>query len=509
MILAGGLGTRLYPLTINKPKALLEYKGKPLLSHLVSRIPRHIDILITINLKFESDFRQWQRGVGRDTELCIEETRSQEQKIGAVSSLDFWIKSKGIRDDLLVIAGDNYFEFDLSQFIAAYNGNNTLVAIHDIGDRSQARQFGVVQLDGHHIVELDEKPAKPKSSLVATASYILPSRVFPLLHQYCSGGKRDNLGSFISHLIATDEVHGYIFTEPWFDIGSNPGNFTLGQRGKQEVRDKLVGKEAEHWEQVARGWSVTGYSNELLAEHKRKTYLNLMARWAKLTNNKRILKTDLFAEAFVVEQFLFDIAPVSGVVGIDISAEIVKQAKRQTSQRGIDAGKYLCCDVKKLPLRDNSIDLIISDSTLDHFPSEADIITALKELGRVLRPGGILILTIDNKSNLTYPPYFIVRLWMKLGLSPYFIGRTLSLAKLRHTLEGIGLGVEESTAILHYPHPDGLVRWLEHSLRQLSRGRLNNAIRKGLDLLDRLEGKRIKYLTGRYIAVKAVKRGAA
>jgi glucose-1-phosphate thymidylyltransferase len=232
MILAGGFGTRLYPLTINKPKALLEYKGKPLLSYLCSKIPRNIDILITINLKFEADFRQWQRDVSRDIELCIEEARSHEQKKGAVGSLDFWIKSKDIRDDLLVIAGDNYFGFDLSQFIAAYNGNNTLIAIHDIGDRSQARQFGVVQLAGQRIVELEEKPAKPKSSLVATASYILPSRVFPLLHQYCSGNRRDNLGSFISHLIATDEVHGYIFTEPWFDIGSNLGNFTPSQRGK-------------------------------------------------------------------------------------------------------------------------------------------------------------------------------------------------------------------------------------------------------------------------------------
>jgi SAM-dependent methyltransferase len=273
---------------------------------------------------------------------------------------------------------------------------------------------------------------------------------------------------------------------------------------------KIQGKEAEHWGQVARGWSVKGYSNELLAEHKRKTYISLIARWAEVTSNQQILKTDLFAEAFELEQFLFDIAPVnSNVVGIDISTEIVALAKRQALKRGIDASQYLCSDVKKLPLRDSSIDLIISDSTLDHFPSEADIVTALKELGRVLRDGGILILTIDNKSNLTYPPYFIIRLWMKLGLSPYFIGRTFSLSRLRRALKEIELIVEANTAILHYPHPDGLVRWLERSLRKLSRGKLDNAIRKGLDLLDRLEGKRTRYLTGRYLAVKAVKRGAS
>jgi SAM-dependent methyltransferase len=268
-------------------------------------------------------------------------------------------------------------------------------------------------------------------------------------------------------------------------------------------------KEAEHWGEVARGWSERGYANELLGEQKRKTYIDLITRWAKLTAGQRILKTDLFAEAFGVEQFFFDIISAkSNVVGIDVSIEIVAEAKNQARSRRLDAGYYLCCDVKKLPLLDSSIDLIISDSTLDHFPTEAEIITALAELGRVLKGGGTLILTIDNKGNLTYPPYFLIRLWMKMGLAPYFIGRTLSLSHLRRTLKENGLNIEEITAILHYPHPDGLVRWLERSLRFLSRGKLDNAIRKWLASLNRLEGSRIKYLTGRYLAVMAVKRGA-
>jgi SAM-dependent methyltransferase len=267
-------------------------------------------------------------------------------------------------------------------------------------------------------------------------------------------------------------------------------------------------KEAEHWGEVARGWSEKGYANELLGEQKRKTYIDLITRWTRITPGQAVLKTDLFAEAFGVEQFFFDIVPAkSAIVGIDVSIEIVTEAKSQARSRGMDAGQYLCGDVKKLPLRDGSIDLIISDSTLDHFPTEAEIVTALEELGRVLKDGGTLILTIDNKNNLTYPPYCLVRLWMKLGLAPYFIGRTLSLSHLRRTLTEIGLVVEENTAILHYPHPDGLVRWLERSLRYLSRGKLDNTIRKELACLNRLEGSKIKYLTGRYIAIKAVKRG--
>lgn len=95
-----------------------------------------------------------------------------------------------------------------------------LVAIHDIGDKSKASQFGVVRLDGHKIIELQEKPAEPKSSLIATAIYIFPPRIFPLLSQYCSEAKKDNLGSFIAYLIDKDEVHAYVFDELWLDIAS-------------------------------------------------------------------------------------------------------------------------------------------------------------------------------------------------------------------------------------------------------------------------------------------------
>jgi glucose-1-phosphate thymidylyltransferase len=220
LILASGFGTRLYPLTITKAKALLEYKSKALISHIVDKIPQDIDILVNINKKFEADFRCWQDNMDRAVTLCVEPVLTEEQAFGAVGSLDYWIKAKNITDDLLVIASDNYFEFDLSQFIAACDGKNTLVAVYDIGDKSKATQYGVVQLDGRKIARLAEKPAQPESSLIAVACYIFPPRVFPLLSQFCARGKKDNLGNFIAYLIETDEVLAYPFSELWFDIGS-------------------------------------------------------------------------------------------------------------------------------------------------------------------------------------------------------------------------------------------------------------------------------------------------
>lgn len=163
LILASGFGTRLYPLTITKSKVLLPFKGKPVISHVVDRIPQGIDILVNINKKFEADFRHWQNTI---------------------------------------------------------NGNNVSVAVYDIGDKSKATEFGVVRLEGDRIVEFDEKPVVPESSLVATACRIVPPRIFPILSEFCSEGKRDNLGNFIACLVDMDEVYAYTFTELWLDIGS-------------------------------------------------------------------------------------------------------------------------------------------------------------------------------------------------------------------------------------------------------------------------------------------------
>ena len=220
LILASGFGTRLYPLTQKTAKCLLPYKGKPLISHIVEKIPDGIDISVTVNRKFAPQFKNWQNKIVRPVDLWIEPVDNEQQMLGAIGSLDYWIKGNNIDDDLLVIAGDNYFTSDLSGFLSAFNRHDTLIAVYDIGNREEARQFGVVRLDGAKVVELTEKPQNPQSCLVSTACYAFPSRIIPLLDEYCKNIKRDNLGSFISHLVKIDSVQGYVINGLWFDIGS-------------------------------------------------------------------------------------------------------------------------------------------------------------------------------------------------------------------------------------------------------------------------------------------------
>jgi len=259
--------------------------------------------------------------------------------------------------------------------------------------------------------------------------------------------------------------------------------------------------EGEYWNQVAKRMARKFHLDELSGEHKRNTHLGLLARWAELTSNTTILKTDLFEEALGTDYFLFHLLKLSdNVVGIDISSEIVSRARERSRQSGSDLGQYICCDVRQLPFDSDSFDLVISNSTLDHFSHKSDIIAALHELKRVLRPNGILIVTMDNKGNLS-EPFF--RLWNSLGLAPYFTGKTYSIRELKHVLESIGFRVEDATAIIHSPR--FLTVRIVRLLHRLNAKRFDPVIRKGLTFLDKLEQRRTKYLTGLYVAVKAVK----
>jgi len=261
--------------------------------------------------------------------------------------------------------------------------------------------------------------------------------------------------------------------------------------------------EAEYWNHVARRMAGKFHLDELSGEHKRNTHLGLLARWAATTGNRTVLKTDLFEEALGPDHFLFHLAELnSSVVGIDISSEIAFRANERSRQHGSSLGRCICCDVRRLPFTSNSFDLLISNSTLDHFSNERDIITALHELRRVLRSDGILIITMDNKGNLT-EPFF--RLWTSLGLAPFFTGKSYSIGQMRHVLESVGFRVEDATAIIHSPR--FLTVRTVRLLHRLNARKFDPLIRKGLTLLDTFEKRRTKYLTGLYVAVKAVKCG--
>ncbi len=241
-LLAGGFATRLWPLTERRPKPLLPLAGKPMLTHLVEKIPAHIPVTVSTNAVFEDAFREWIASVGRkDLALVVEGTRKDDQKLGALGAVAQWIEDEGIDDDLLILTGDNYLGFDLDAFLAAFTGAS-LLAAHDIGDLERAKAFGVVLADGKRVTGFEEKPKEPKSTLVSTGCVLLPKAALPVLRAFAKV-KPDNLGGIFEELLAKGlPVECFTFREPWMDIGSFSSYLDAHRAlvGDRVIADKAV-----------------------------------------------------------------------------------------------------------------------------------------------------------------------------------------------------------------------------------------------------------------------------
>ncbi len=229
LVLAAGYAKRLWPMTKNKPKPLLEVKGKTIMEHIISQFNeiKEIDeIFIVTNEKFSLDFEQWVDEFNSKIPIKVinDMTTSNEDRKGAIGDLDYVIKEIKLDEELMVIAGDNLFEYKLKDFYNYFKKNNScVVACRDMGSKEEvAEKFGVVEIDKKNkIIGFEEKPIEPKTSLAATACYIFTKEDLREIKDYLApGNSPDNAGDFIKWLANHKPVHAFVFTENWFDIGS-------------------------------------------------------------------------------------------------------------------------------------------------------------------------------------------------------------------------------------------------------------------------------------------------
>ena len=229
LILAAGYATRLYPLTKNFPKSLLTVDGKPIIDHIVEKLSslRQIDeIIVVTNSKFFRSFKNWKRKVKTNKKLTILDdlTTANEDRRGAIGDINFAIRNKKINDDLLVIGGDNLFQERLDEFLLiskTYN-NAPVIGVYDLKDKVNAKKYGVLKLDRkNRVIDFQEKPEIPNSSLVGMCLYYFPKERLGLVSQYTKSRKKtsDATGSYIDWLRGKVEVYGFIFRGRWYDIG--------------------------------------------------------------------------------------------------------------------------------------------------------------------------------------------------------------------------------------------------------------------------------------------------
>ena len=157
--------------------------------------------------------------------LSVEDTAEEDEKFGVVGALAQLIDREEVDDDLLVVAGDNLLSFDLAEFVDFFEAQGTpTLAAYDVGSRERASAYGLVDLDGTQVIDFQEKPDEPKSTLVSIACYAFPRETFSLFETYLAeDGNPDEPGWFIQWLCQDRPVNAFTFDSAWFDIGSTQG----------------------------------------------------------------------------------------------------------------------------------------------------------------------------------------------------------------------------------------------------------------------------------------------
>ncbi|MEA3429645.1 MAG: nucleotidyltransferase family protein [Nanoarchaeota archaeon] len=230
LLICAGYATRLFPLTENYPKHLLVVGGKPIIEHIIEKIQETgvvDEIIITTNNKYTPRFLDWKKQFSCSIPVTIinNGTLAVKDALGAVGDIHFALRKAEVDDDCLIIAGDNLFEFNLKEFID-FKPDYSKVALYDLKDPMKlANKFGTVLIDDSaKIIDFEEKPEKPKSSLAATMCYLIKKSDIQHYENYIQEGySLKESGSFFTYLITKASVYGFSFTERWFDIGNFDG----------------------------------------------------------------------------------------------------------------------------------------------------------------------------------------------------------------------------------------------------------------------------------------------
>lgn len=225
LIIAAGYATRLYPLTENFPKPLLKVGDKPILDWLMEDLDQTgliNEYIVVTNHKFAPIFEEWAKQ-RTDVTVIDDGTSSNETRLGAVRDIELGIRSRGVQEDLLVMAGDNLLSFSLKGFLDYFREKGTTCIMRFYQpDLNKLHKSGVAEVDADgRILSMEEKPAEPKSHWCCPPFYIYRKEDLPLVSAGIAAGcGTDAPGSFIAWLCTQTVVHAWEMPGCRYDIGN-------------------------------------------------------------------------------------------------------------------------------------------------------------------------------------------------------------------------------------------------------------------------------------------------
>ncbi len=258
--------------------------------------------------------------------------------------------------------------------------------------------------------------------------------------------------------------------------------------------------ESRYWDDVADAWAARDRDRSWRC-YADALHARWLAAWLPSTPTTYTLKTDAFEEV-AGERGLYATLAASTrtVVSMDLSTAMLAHARRRYTEL-----HPLCSSVERLPIRDGVFDVIVSTSTLDHLATLADVGASLAELRRVLRPGGRLMLTLDNRSNpVIWLRSVLPHRWLRRArVVPYETGANCGPARLAELAVAAGLELVSVGSLMHCPRLPFIV--LCRALDRLASARVNAGFVRCMLALEALGRLPTRFVTANFVSLVATR----
>jgi glucose-1-phosphate thymidylyltransferase len=216
-----------------------------MLEYLYEKLARVDDVdelYVVTNARFSGEFRAWAASAERPLPVVVHDdgTTSNEDRLGAIGDIQFLIERARLAgENLLVVAGDNLFDFELVDFVSFWRSKpgSAAICVHDVGDPARMKEYSMVVLDDDdRVTYFEEKPQAPATTLAAIAVYLYPAAHAALVEEYlASGNPPDQPGRFVAWLYSRQPVYAYRFSGDWLDIGDREQLFDADNRMRERA----------------------------------------------------------------------------------------------------------------------------------------------------------------------------------------------------------------------------------------------------------------------------------